>query len=176
MTHDFQTSLAYSHEQEDAPWWREVYTQAFPTLQAMTSVRNDGWAQRGGIDRLLTLSDGTVLKVDEKVRRQDWPDIALERWSDFDRRVPGWVKKPLTCDYIAYALVPSQTCYLLPFQLLRRAWDTHEDEWMAKGHRIEAQNRRYTTVSYGVPTRVVLDAIRDCLVVTWGNSEQRQTA
>jgi hypothetical protein len=37
------------------------------------------------------------------VRAADWPDILLEQWSDEERRKPGWVQKPLACDFVAYA-------------------------------------------------------------------------
>ena len=62
-------------------WWTDVYRGAFPDLLSMTNVRKDGWAQRGGIDRVLTLSSGKTITVDEKVREKVWPDILLERWS-----------------------------------------------------------------------------------------------
>lgn len=52
----------------------------------MVSVRDDGWAQRGGIDRVITLACGRTIKIDEKVRKEDWPDILLERWSDEQRK------------------------------------------------------------------------------------------
>jgi hypothetical protein len=170
--HDFTRSLAASHAQADAPWWETVYRQAFPAFETMVNLRADGWAQRGGIDREIVLSDGTVLKVDEKVRSRDWADIALERWSDRDRRTPGWVQKGLTCDFIAYAFVPSGTCYLLPFQTLRRAWQTEGRAWIDKAEQgrdgfrvVLAQNNGYTTESVAVPIPVLLDAIRDSMVI-----------
>jgi hypothetical protein len=174
--HDFQESLNYSHAQDGQPFWQEVYEKAFPTMVHHHSTRADGWAQRGGIDRSIVLEDGTVLTVDEKVRRENWPDILIEHWSDKQRRIPGWGHrdKALTCDYIAYALIPSQTCYLLPYQLLRRAINLNIHTWWNKAgkresgfRRVEAKNRTYTTVSYAVPTEILLSAIRDCLVVTW---------
>lgn len=183
MTHNFADSLAFSDSYADAPWWWEVYEQAFPTLQNTISVRKDGWAQRGGIDRQLILADGTVLKVDEKVRAKAYPDFCLEFWSDFARRIPGWANKDLTCDYIAYAFVPTATCYLLPFQLLRRACHEHEREWLwlanEKTHgfrRVEADNGRYVTVSLAVPIAVVLDAVRDAMIVRWQPSNDGKGA
>ncbi len=167
QVHDFEESLAKSHAYEDAPWWGEVYGRAFPNLASSVSVRQDGWAQRGGIDRRLVLSDGTVLSVDEKVRERDYPDFCLEYWSNRKKRVPGWVAKDLTCDYIAYAFVPSRTCYLLPFQLLRRAWREHHESWVRQYQKVEALNKGYVTVSVAVPIQTVLDAIRDSMIVTW---------
>jgi hypothetical protein len=118
--HDFATSLALSNSYTDADWWMQIYRRAFPTLISAVSVRDDGWARRGGIDRVLTLASGRVYTVDEKVRTNDWPDILLEQWSDEERRKPGWVQKPLACDFIAYAFAPSRRCYLLPVVPLQR--------------------------------------------------------
>lgn len=167
--HQFTKSLAWSHQWDDAPWWDAVYRSAFPRFHSMQSVREDGWAQRGGIDRLVHLTDGTAIKIDEKVREKDWPDILLEVWSDKARRHPGWIKKSLTCDYIAYAFVPSATCYLLPFLPLQRAYEQNKHRWANDpGCRtVSAQNQGYVTVSVAVPIHLLLDAIRDSLVVSW---------
>jgi hypothetical protein len=170
--HDFRRSLAESAKWIDAPWWSEVYHEAFPTLATMTCVREDTWAQRGGIDRVLTLTDSSVIKVDEKVRTKDYGDVLLEYWSDEERRVPGWVAKDLACDFIAYATVPTRTCLLLPFRLLRRAWRIHHKSWVASYPRVEADNRRYTTVSVAVPTDVLCDAITNAAVVVWSVAEE----
>ncbi len=170
-THNFTESLQKSSEQADAPWWREVYEQAFPNLAQMICLRSDGWAQRGGIDRLLVLEDGTTLKVDEKVRSTVYEDFCLEYWSDRKRRIPGWVAKDLTCDFIAYAFVPNRTCYLLPFQILRRAWRTHGREWVASYKKIEALNEGYVTVSVAVPIGVVLSALSEALIIRWSSHE-----
>lgn len=165
--HDFQESLAKSHAQADAPWWTEVYRLAFPDLASAVCVREDGWAQRGGIDRVLTLQSGKTLTVDEKVRDEDWPDILLEYWSDEARQIRGWVAKPLACDFIAYAFIPSQTCYLLPFQTLRQAWRINHKLWVSQYKRVEAKNPNYTTVSVAVPTKVLMEALGDAMKIQW---------
>lgn len=165
--HDFQESLAKSHRAADAPWWAEVYRWAFPSMRSMVCVRNDGWAQRGGIDRVLTLNSGRTISIDEKVREKDWPDILLERWSDEGRKIPGWIQKPLACDFIAYAFVPSETCYLFPTLTLQRAWQIHGREWCDQYPEIRANNGRYVTVSVGVPTDVLFNAMSDAMRVMW---------
>lgn len=167
--HDFKHSLELSQSYADAPWWFEVYREAFPDLRAAVNVRDDGWAQRGGIDRVLTLASGKTLNVDEKVREENWPDILLEYWSDEARKSPGWVAKDLACDFIAYAFVPSQTCHLLPFQTLRRAWRLNCKRWVADYKRIEARNSGYVTVSVAVPTKVLLSALSDAMTVSWAS-------
>ena len=167
LQHNFAESLAKSHEAEDAEWWDAVYRQAFPALSCHMSVRGDGWAQRGGIDRVITLNSGKTLTVDEKVRYSEYDDILLERWSNEAKKVPGWVQKDLACDYIAYAFVNSQRCYLLPFPQLRLAWLRNGRDWIAKYPRIAADNGSYITASVAVPIPVLFDALNKAMKVYW---------
>jgi hypothetical protein len=174
MMHAFDESLALSHAQEDAPWWPVVYGKAFPGHLSAVSVRQDGWAQRGGIDRVITLKSGKTVTVDEKVRAASYGDIALEQWSDLERRKPGWMQKDLACDFIAYAFIPDQRCYILPFPTLRRAWLEFGAEWLALakagegGYRfVDAKNPRYTTRSVAVPIPDLLSAVSQAMVIGW---------
>lgn len=172
VIHDFRRSLAKSESHATAAWWMDVYKVAFPNLESAVPVRQDGWAQRAGIDRVITLACGRVVTVDEKVRENDYGDILLEMWSDKERRIKGWVAKPLACDFIAYGVVPSATCYLLPTLQLQTAWRQNARGWVAKAdanergfRRVLAKNSTYTTESLAVQTQVVLDAIRDTMTV-----------
>lgn len=174
IVHNFEKSLALSEKYADAPWWLSVYQEAFPTLKSAVSVRNDGWAQRGGIDRVLTLACGRVITVDEKIRDKDYGDILLEFWSNKERRIAGWVAKPLACDFIAYAIAPTSVCYFLPTLLLQRAWENNKQKWWEKslthvnGYRlVDAKNTGYTTQSLAVPTSDLLAAIRDSMTIRW---------
>lgn len=163
--HDFRTSLALSESYVDAEWWLPTYRRAFPNLVAAVPVRKDGWAQRGGIDRLLTLACGRTYSVDEKVRMQAWPDILLEVWSDEERRAPGWVRKPLACDFIAYAFAPTGECFLMPVAPLQRAWRQRGRAWMEQYGTRRARNVGYVTASVPVPKRVLLDGIAAAMLV-----------
>ena len=163
--HRFHDSLALSNSFTDAPWWIDMYRRAFPKLASAVPVRNDGWAQRGGIDRVLTLECGRTYTVDEKVRMEDWPDILLERWSDEARRIPGWVQKPLACDFIAYAFAPSGICYLLPVAPLQRAWRQHGKEWIRRYGTRRAPNVGYVSASVPVPTDVLMQAIARAMII-----------
>lgn len=169
-THDFVTDLAWSKSQSDQPWWEAVYRQAFANFATMTYVNGDGWAQRGGIDRVITLTSGKTLYVDEKVRRKHYDDIFLEYWSDHEGRRPGWVEKDLACDYIAYAFAETQTCYLLPFLQLRRAWRLNRNEWFELYGNRPVPNNGYTTIGIPVPVAEVLGAITDALIVHWSKA------
>lgn len=177
MLHNFAASLALSHEQEDAAWWPEIYNRAFPGHLSSVSVRDDGWAQRGGIDRVITLKSGRTVTIDEKVRAKDWGDILLERWSNRAKRVPGWMQKDLACDFIAYAFVPSQRCYLFPFLTLRRAWTLEGRRWceLAAEEKggfkvISANNGSYVTESIAVPVEVLLSAVRQAMIISWASN------
>jgi hypothetical protein len=148
----------------DSDWWTNIYRRAFPRFRAAMSVRQDGWAQRAGIDRVITLACGRTYTVDEKVRTKDWDDILLEQWSDEARRSPGWVQKPLACDFIAYAYAPSGTCYLLPVVPLQRAWRLHGRQWIQCYGQRRARNPGYVSVSVPVPREALMRALTDAML------------
>lgn len=158
--------MALSERFAEADWWLPLYRRMFPRLQSAVSVRDDGWAQRGGVDRVLTLKCGRTYTVDEKIRTEDWPDILLEQWSDEARRTPGWVQKPLACDFIAYAYAPSGVCFLLPVVPLQRAWRQHGRKWVELYGQRRARNPRYVSVSVPVPRSVLMQAIVEAMFVS----------
>lgn len=149
----------------DAPWWQALYRRAFPSMVSAVSVRQDGWAQRGGIDRVITLASGRVYTVDEKVRSNDWPDILLEQWSDEHQRKPGWIQKPLACDFIGYAFAPSRRCYLLPVAPLQRAWRRCGREWLRSYGQRRAFNVGYVSASVPVPISTLLQEMAQAMIV-----------
>lgn len=165
--HNFKESLARSHRHADAPWWNEVYKGAFRTLQTTVDNRADGVRQRLGIDRLIVLKCGRTFTVDEKVREKNYGDFLLERWSDLARKSPGWIQKPLLCDYIAYAVVPIATCWLFPTIALQGAWKTNGRKWLAEYGTKESFNEGWITENVPVPRAVLLKAITDQLTVRW---------
>lgn len=165
--HDFQQSLARSHAYADAPWWLEVYQQAFPAMVGCHDLRHDGWHQRAGVDRMIVLRSSKALLIDEKVRERDWGDVLLEVWSDYESRAPGWIAKDLACDFIAYAFAPTRRCLLLPFHTLRAAWRQHRHDWVSEFGYKDADNGRYTTRSVAVPEATLRAAIAGAMLVTW---------
>jgi hypothetical protein len=171
IIHNFADSLRLSHSQANAPWWEPVYRQFFPTFQTMVDIRQDGWAQRGGIDRIVILAGGKQLLIDEKVRSANWNDVLLEYWSDRDRRIKGWIAQDLAIHYLAYAFIPSQKCLLFPFDLLRRAWFLNRRRWIHSGEyrQVEAFNKGYVTVSVAIPTAELLDVVKNTMLATWND-------
>lgn len=164
----FEASLAESHEFARLPWLAAAYKDAFPTLESNVVIYGDGWAQRSGIDRILTLSCGRIITIDEKFRKEKYGDILLEYFSDEARKSPGWILKPLNCEFIAYIIVPSSRLFLFPCLLLQRAFRLNKRDWwrdaMAErnGFSIRrSQNNGYTTANMAVPTKVLFEAMNE---------------
>lgn len=191
VVHDFGESLAYSHSQADQPWWEEVYRRAFPDMVSMVDLRHDGWHQRAGRDRAIVLSTGRTIYIDEKSRKEDWPDILVEIWSVYPKAgrppypevagaKPGWAVEVKDCDWLAYAIEPTRTCYLLPYLGLRAAVAKKLHVWKDRatsrrdGFRwCLAPNGTYDTISIAVPTEILKRAINNALTVTWSTAGER---
>ena len=139
----------------------DTYRRAFPKLRSAVSVRDDGWARRGGVDRVLTLACGRTYTVDEKVRAEDWPDILLEQWSD-EKAHPGLGAE--AAGLRLYCL--QRVCYLLPVMPLQRAWRQRGREWIKEYGQRRTQNPGYVSVSVPVPKAVLMWAIIDAMVVS----------
>ena len=164
--HNFKDDLARSDANAGDPWWEVFYRKVFPEYQSMSYNFGDNpqglVLQSQGVDRSVALSGGKVVLIEEKIRYiPKRPDVLLERWSDVDHNVPGWIVKDLHCDYIAYVWWEAKEGLLLPFQQLRMAWRRHGKEWMKRYPQKDAPNRGYKTRNYPIPTSILLDAIRD---------------
>lgn len=179
--HAFAQSLERSRMHTDAAWWEEVYRKAWPNFLMMGSIGEDGWSQRSGVDRVVTLKSGRSILIDEKVREKDWGDILIELWSmvpkDGRKPTPGWACKPLNCEFIAYAIAPTKTCYLLPTLTLQRAVRVNGKAWVglagdnAEGFAIKrADNGWYFTENLAVPLPRLLTALGDAMTVRWGDA------
>lgn len=166
--------MAYSHLQHDAPFWDYVYRQAFPEMETHCVVKGKGEWQNSGVDRLILLSNRRIIRIDEKVRKNKYEDILLEIWSSKQHQTHGWINKNLSCDYIAYAMIPTETVYLLPWLELQRAWRSNRLWWQVlarqkrNGFReVKAENFGYTTHSICVPITILLEAIKSACVISF---------
>lgn len=165
MIHDFKERLHMSELASDEPFWEAIYKKAFPNFVNMMTCQGDTVAQRQGIDRVIVLSSGKIIKIDEKKREKEYPDILLEYISVDSKNTPGWIEKDLPIDYIAYAFMTSKTVYILPWDLLRRAWCYFKDIWMDKYQHVEARNNGYITHSIAVPIDTLLNSIKRASII-----------
>lgn len=172
--HDFNQCLEFSHSASDLPIWREIYEKAFPSMIGMHDHRGDGEHQRAGIDRQIILGNSKQILIDEKVRRKDYGDILLEYLSVEEKNTPGWVCKPIRADYIAYAILPTGMCYLLPVQQLQSAWVKCGSEWISIFKPRRARNNGYTTVNVGVPANLLFRAIGSELRVEFTPIQEKE--
>jgi hypothetical protein len=152
---DFRKDLAFSENASNESFWQDIYEVAFPSMVCAVACSGDTASQRLGIDRLVHLSSGRTLRIDEKVRRVVYEDILIEYLSNDVTGAPGWIEKELQIDYLAYAFLPTETVYLLPWDLLRRAWRRNKNNWLNKYKTIRAQNPGYVTLSVAVPIRTL---------------------
>lgn len=172
ITHDFKQQLAWSEAGGDESFWVAAYRSAFPNFVNCMQTTGDTAAQRMGIDRVIALSNGVNLRIDEKKRRKDYGDILLEYISVDTTGALGWIEKDLQIDYLAYAFMESHRVYLLPWLLLRKAWIKNGTAWIEAGRQhkagfrlVEADNRRYKTLSVAVPTNVLFNAISKAALI-----------
>lgn len=169
---DLDQDLAFSEMARNERFWGEVYRRAFPDMMHSYLNARDNGAQRCGIDRIILLRSTRAVKIDEKVRREDYGDIALEYLSNDRTGVPGWMEKDLLIDYLAYGVLPRRTAYLFPWEMLRRAWVHYRDEWIAAGeaHRdgfkiVRAHNPGYVTLSVAVPLKLLRSKVSAASVI-----------
>ena len=156
---DFFSDLEYSLDERDNEMFDGFYCRIFPGLMRVEFV-TDIPTQKKGIDKILHFKSGKQVTVDEKKRREDYGDIALELRHEYDSGMvgKGWLYK-CQCDYIVYAVMPSKKVYLLPALLLKKAWLTYRREWQQKYREINSPNKGYRSVSLPIPTQVLLESV-----------------
>ena len=172
ITHSFNDQLKWSEAAGYEPFWDAVYRKAFPNIVNHMMCSGNTAGQRMGVDRLIYLANNLTIAVDEKKRKEVWPDVLLEYVSVDTTGAPGWMDKDLAIDYLAYAFIPTKQCYLFPWQLLRRAWLHFRGEWIQDGKQrrngcriVYAKNNGYTTHSVAVPIKTVQSAIQRALII-----------
>ncbi len=158
--HDFHERLAFSEEAGHEDFWQKIYTKAFPDMIFAKLCTGKCQGQFLGIDRVIQLQSGKTLYIDEKKREDNYGDIALEHIANDTTGAPGWIKKDLSIDYLAYAIMPTETVYLMPWEMLRRVWNRFGEEWIEKYFNPVAKNRNYNTISVAIPTDLLLSKLK----------------
>lgn len=172
VVHQFRERLAFSEAAGHEPFWEAVYRKAFPNYVNSMPCTGDTTSQRMGVDRVIHLSNGKTLYVDEKKRGKIYGDILLEYLSNDRTNAPGWIEKDLSIDYLAYAFMPNQKVYLFPWLLLRRAWIENRDSWHGFAKRNyggfsyrQARNPGYYTHNMAVPMNQLFNAVNRASVI-----------
>ena len=155
--------LEFSNEQSAAKFWDELYNRAFPRHVAVIDLSFDCVANRNCVDKLITMPNGKTIGIDEKVRRKDYGDIALEFISNDKTGAVGWIEKDLICDYVAYAFIDTGKAFLLPFIQLQNVWRDNKAAWIAEFGAKKAKNLDYFSHFVCVPIAVLFKALGEQL-------------
>jgi len=160
---DFNIDLEYSLEEQDNEIFDNFYHRVFPKLQNIVFVKSKE-LQLKGYDKILTFENGKEIFIDEKKRRNDWKDILLEIWSNYEAKKKGWFITS-EADYIVYAFMQSKKVYLLPL-LIMRVWAKKHWNYFCMFSTISSKNKYYTTISKAIPTEILLEGIKQELMQT----------
>jgi len=169
---NFQEDLNFSNSASEEKFWHEIYKKAFPNIQGYIQCRDNGQGQKLGIDRIIYLTNGSILRIDEKKRRESWNDILIEYGNLYKKDNSflndGWINKDLLIDYLAYAFLPLKRVYLLDWLILKKVWQTNKMIWYNKATNkesgfvlVSAENENYTTWSIAVPIETLLKELNN---------------
>ena len=146
------------------------------TLPGIISVRKTNPEEdKTGIDYKAVLRRGAEINIDLKLREkgcskfwQSEEEIALEKWSVVPEKGKagkvGWTldeAKQTHYTLHAFDRRDSENVFLLPFQLLRKAFRTHMDEWYTEYESARQNSGTWRSECLFVPISVVLEAIRE---------------
>lgn len=162
---NFEENLAFSHNAGEEPFWDAVYKKAFPDMENHMLCTKKCQGQYLGIDRIIQLTSGKTVYIDEKKRQTEYSDILLEYISNDKTGSAGWMEKELQIDFLAYAFMKSQRVYLFPWLILRRVWKRFGNEWKSKYHLPPARNAHYNTLNVAVPTKELLDCVKNAMII-----------
>lgn len=160
----FYSDLAYSKAESRKPYWKAAYKRYFrdPHLTCELIEPMEKGQPDSGADKIITLSCGQQLTVDEKTSKGNFQDseIFLEYEHEYDSGEikDGWVRntdKADKCDYIAYSKPAISCVYILPLRDLQLAFAEHEDMLQAEYPSFPARNESWTTYSIRLPVEAV---------------------
>jgi hypothetical protein len=163
----FYEDLAYSNNKEDELFWENAYKTFFSDYKSMEKINNLE-LQRIGRDRIVYLKTGLEIYIDEKKRRTHYDDDIFLEYKDIlknGEERPGWMEKPLKINYLAYAIMPIRSVFLLDWQMLRKLWSINKEKWMKTYISKPAKNMGYITYGLIVPLDVLYKEIGRMTVI-----------
>jgi hypothetical protein len=184
--YDFQTQLAFSVYSGGRPFDRIVAD----TLPGVVEViKTDVAVDKTGVDYIATLRGGSKINIDVKLRSEGcskyWKngaeELALEIWSVMPegccKGKAGWtLDEAKDTHYTLHVFSEKDSCsaYLLPFQLLRKAFRANARQWMER-FRVEIQSSRtWKSQCVFVPAFMVMDSIAEASFVKSTKANQEQ--
>ena len=151
--HNFAQSLAAAEAPEVEQFLEANYRALFPHMVGSTKNSRNNLGQHLGVDRVLLLDNGNIIRCEEKIRARDYGDFLFEWRHYYEGGIvkPGWAEKDLICDFFIYAVPSTNTFWCFPWAQLKAAWKANQSRWSSEGTRRTAKNKNYETFSYAVP-------------------------
>jgi len=174
--YNFDERLAFSTERRGKPF-EDVIQDSLPGIIDVS--KTDVAVDKTGIDYIATLRGGATIGIDLKLRDKGcsryWKygdELALETWSvlpeNGQRGKCGWtLDEAKATDYTLHVFDPSDsdTVYLLPFQLLRKAFRNYYRNWL-RIYRVAEQNSgQWKSQCVFVPAGIVLNVINQSSII-----------
>lgn len=157
VVHTFKTDEEFSKSPEVQEFLNKFYLSAFPDMSRHEFI-TDPEQQKAGRDRVIYRIDHDNSYIDEKIRREYYPDFLIE-YGHTDGK-PGWVNKELDIDYIAYIWLERSEGYLLDWLDLVRVWHLCGEGWKKKYRTQAAKNNGYGTLSIPIPIYVLANLVK----------------
>jgi hypothetical protein len=164
MKHAFHSSLDWSHSTDLDAWWDGIYRQIWPNLSGIIRNKANGRAQQLGIDAVIVLPNGRTINVDEKTRKTSYGDIALEHTSVDKPFKPGWICHDLAIDFLGYGFSDTGVAYMLPWPILKAAWNENQEQWKKQYRDVVAKNQTYVSLSTPVPINTLFEAMGQAMI------------
>lgn len=161
---NFKQDLKFSSNHD--VFWATAYSMMFDNYSYMSDTITNFAAQREGIDRVVYLTTGDVIGIEEKLQRRVWDTLLLEYISNDTKDIhDGWIEKNLKSDYLAYGFLPNTVCFV-PMSDLKKLYNKNKDLWLRKYNNICARNKYYNTYSIAVPIDDVVNYIPSTRLIT----------
>jgi len=163
---NFQEDLAFSESPEVEAFIQTCCEHFFPDKVLCQRCTGNTAGQHLGHDRVVYLSTGKVILIDEKIDATDNPNFAMEYIAN-DRAKGhsaglGWIEKPMQIDYVLYVFLQyPRKAYLLPWEILRASWEKNKAKWLESyGSRsIYNELGRYSSMICPVPRLILLESL-----------------
>lgn len=162
IEHDFKYDLVES--KKHTLFWEVFCQSVFEDYVGSTTHYNNRAAQDVGIDRRVFHRGGRKSYLDEKTRRNYYPDILLEYMSNNVTRAVGWIEKEQRITYLAYGFPYNLEAYLIPWIALQEAWYRNKKKWWHDYDHKNGRNHGYVTYSLAVPIEEILSKVKGCQI------------
>ena len=170
MAYNFVDNLDKTKLYSKDPIWEKIYMEYFPTMVNMTNYNQQlVQHQYQCSDRSLDLDNGQRITIEEKTRFKSNEDDFLLEYEVLPKKgspTPGWIEKPLQCDYLVIHEADVRKTYLFPFRFLQLAWFKNKSEWISKYKTVCIRNDFNCCP---VPKHVLFTALYSCTIINTPN-------